>query len=291
MPQLRATEWTKTADTSFVMSLISNAQSLYSKLLSWSNRPVDMELSAACPLMDEADAFGTDQTVSAAPASSDPAVTDEAEAGSDSIAEQDAEFGDLLNELGAEPIEDLEESVLSMKDATIAALEQRLRDLRGLGDELARTERVRLAAFGRICELEDLVEELEGEVAAAVPACDSNRSKVDEAYGSDEAAADMLESRDDEALFAAEELIVELETSLQRMSAKSEKREALHCRTLQRLAKSRVKCAERHATAATRWRLIQDLRREKKQLETELREANANGAADASDAQDSRDAA
>jgi hypothetical protein len=65
-----------------------------------------------------------------------------------------AEFGDLLEAVGATSHESDHESELALRDAAIRELEGMLGGLRSLGDELAKTEQERLALAARLAELE-----------------------------------------------------------------------------------------------------------------------------------------
>ena len=65
------------------------------------------------------------------------------------------EFESFLSDIGAEANPDDAQSKFTLKDATIAELTARLKDLQALGDQLATTEQERLKAVARISELED----------------------------------------------------------------------------------------------------------------------------------------
>ena len=175
---------------------------------------------------------------------------------------QEMDFGDFLSELGATPVEASEESALALKEATISALEQQLRDLRGLGDELARTERARLAAVARGDELERRLLELEQE-----------RAQAERLRASPSAA----ECGQESVSQPEPESHGRLQAQIDRLQKRLDEREQVHRRTAGRLGRMRLKCAERHATAADRWRLIQSLRREKRELAARLAAAREPG--------------
>ena len=69
-------------------------------------------------------------------------------------AEGFGEFEDMLDALGATAPEPGEDARLAARDATIAELQTMLAGLRPLGEQLAATERARLAAEARLAELE-----------------------------------------------------------------------------------------------------------------------------------------
>lgn len=61
------------------------------------------------------------------------------------------DFGDLMADLGATPVS-AEDSALAIRDATIRELRSNLAGLRSLGDQLAETEKARLALESQLAE-------------------------------------------------------------------------------------------------------------------------------------------
>lgn len=61
------------------------------------------------------------------------------------------DFGDFMADLGATPVS-ADESVLAIRDATIEELRRNLQALRPLGDQLAETEKARLALESQLAE-------------------------------------------------------------------------------------------------------------------------------------------
>ena len=158
-------------------------------------------------------------------------------------------FGDLLSGLGAEVSEPGEDNALALKDATIEALQGQLLDLQRLGDELAATERARLAALETIAELQrelsdarDRIEELEtAESSTSTEGQDELRAKID------------------------------------RLRERLREREAISRRHYERLEKLRVRFDERDRVASERWHLIHALTKEKRELEEALEKLRDQG--------------
>lgn len=144
------------------------------------------------------------------------------------------EFGNLLESLDAVlPAVD-ESPVLALKDATIQELQRMLAQLRPVGDKLAETEKLRLAAVAQIEELED---------------------------------------ERDSTQKAVYQLRVEngrLRSELAKHERRIEEKAAALVRVNERLIKVRERFDERRKTAGERWREILELRGQKRNLEREL---------------------
>jgi len=149
------------------------------------------------------------------------------------------EFQQLLLELGAENQPPDYAVELAKRDGTIAELQTMLNGLRGLGDMLAETENLRLAAEKRS-------QELEAELA-----------------------------RTTEELTQAWQELAGLPGPDERHQRELARREAVLANERERHAATREKLAERKRVAAERWRENQQLRSEVRRLEQALAEARS----------------
>jgi chromosome segregation ATPase len=151
------------------------------------------------------------------------------------------EFRDLLDGVGAEPVEDEHARQLLLRDATISELRASLAQLQPLGEELALSEKGRMTA--------------EQEVAAL-------RSRIDAMRAEAEAAAERKE---------AQPTPTQAGTTSLREALKQETRRSEGLR--KRLETTNAKLEERRSVAAERWRELCGLRSERTGLARELKAA------------------
>lgn len=146
------------------------------------------------------------------------------------------EFEDLQSALGAEPTAGSLEDALHLRDVALAGLAENLAHLRPLGDQLAESEKARLAAQAR-------VEALEAER---------------------ETFLELLASR---AVTTA--IVDDLEAELKEERRARKRVEA-------QLVRTRQKLEERHRKATERWREIVDLKGERRRLREALQAGPPN---------------
>ena len=179
--------------------------------------------------------------------------------------EPDPEFLDLVAEVGAHPATP-EDAPFDPRGMELAELREMLSRLQPLGDELARTERARLALAARLDASERSVARLAAELGARLRADESDRARpAGSSVRSDSASSGVPGEDAALAEAGAEVPPATVETASdreRRLEARLAEREGVLERERARLRKAREERDERKRLATERWHEIQALRAE-----------------------------